>query len=306
MLAGLPDLLASLPTWFLGLLLLPLPLADAGGRDVVVLLREDVPVYARFAERFAAACDCNARRVRLGDDAVEVAGRVRALRPGAVVAVGRSGLRAASGHLADLPLLHALVVNPSSILPPGAKPLPGAPLDVDPGEALAALTRVAPEVRRVAIVHDPSLTAAAAADAVRAAKKLGLTLDVREVADAGRAAAALDDVTRRADAVLLLPDRTVLRPELLDHLLLLALERRVPVVGIAEKHVRRGALLALSVRPEDVAVEVAGLVEQVLSGERSPTLPRRRLRLHLNLRTAARLGLTVPDEVRKQAVDLIR
>ena len=305
MLPGFPDILASLPPWFL-MLVLPLPVADAGERDVVVLLREGVPVYERFADRFSRACDCNARRVALGDSEAEAATRARSLRPGARVAVGRSGLDAAMRLLPDLPLVHALVVNPDTAGPAGGPPRPGAPLDVDPGEGLAVLRQLAPGVRRVAVVHDPARTASAVADARRAADRLGLTLDVQAVSDAAAAAAALDAATRSADAVLLLPDRTVLAPELLDHLLLQAFERRVPVVGFAEKHVRRGALLALSVSPEDVGVEVAGLVERVLSGERNPGLQRRRLRLHLNLRTAARLGLPVSQSLQRQAADLIR
>ncbi len=306
MIPALTEVVASLPGWFFTLLLLPAPPAEAAGRDVAVLLREEVPVYRRFADRFVRTCECSARRVALGTDPAAAAAEVRSLRPAAVVAVGRSGLQAASRHLTDLPLIHALVVNPHLVVPEGAPPPPGAPLDVDPAESLALLAELAPQARRVAVVHDPSLTAPAAAAAARAATRLGLTLDVRTATDAAGALRAVGEVLPAADAVLLLPDRTVLRPEILDHLLLQALERRVPVMGLSERHVRRGALFSLSVAPEDVAVEAATLIEGLLAGESRPPPGRRRLRLHLNLRTAGRLGLQVPDTVRHRAAGVVR
>ncbi len=301
---GLTGAFVALRGWLLALMVMPAGVVDAGGRDVAVLVRREVPVYQRFAERFAEACDCSARLVEAGGDPDAAADAVRALRPGAVVAVGRSGLRLAVDKLADLPLIHALALNPQTLLPPTLSATPGAPLNVSPAESLALLRRLSPRVRTVAVVHDRSQTRVD--DAHRAARELGLELQVHEVEDAAGAFRAADKALKTADAVLLVPDRTALRPEVLDHVLLRGLERRVPVVGFAAKHVRRGALLALSVTPEQVAVEAARLAEQRLSGVLAPTLGRRRLNLSLNLRTAARLGLQVPDDLQRRADDLIR
>lgn len=304
MIDGFTGAFAVLRGWLLALMVMPAGPVDAGGRDVAVLVRREVPVYERFAERFSQACDCSARIVDAAGDPDAVADAVRALRPGAVVAVGRSGLRLAVDKLADLPLIHALTLNPQTLLPPALSATPGAALNVSPAESLALLRQLAPRARTVAVVHDPRRTQVA--DAQRAARELGLDLQVRAVEDVGGALRAMDQALATADAVLLVPDRTALRPEVLDHVLLRGLERRIPVVGFAGKHVRRGALLALSVTPEQVAVEAARLAEQRLAGVVAPTLGRRRLKLSLNLRTAARLGLAVPDELRRRADELIR
>lgn len=304
MIDGLTGAFAALRGFMLMLLVMPAGPVDAGGRDVAVLVRREVPVYERFAQQFAQACDCSARVMDVGGAPDQVADAVRALRPGAVVAVGRSGLRLAVDKLADLPLIHALVLNPESLLPPGLSASPGAPLNVSPAESLGLLRKLAPRVRTVAVVHDPSQSRVD--DAERAARELGLELQVRRVEDAVGALRAMDEALGSADAILLIPDRTALRSEVLDHVLLRGLERRVPVVGFAAKHVRRGALLALAVTPEQVAIEAARLAEQRLAGVVAPQLGRRRLALSLNLRTAARLGLQVPDELRRRADDLIR
>ena len=304
MIDGFSGAFMALRGWFLALLIMPAGPVDAGGRDVAVLVRKQVPVYERFADRFAQACDCSARLIDISGDPNDVADAVRALRPGAVVAVGRSGLRLAVERLADLPLIHALVLNPQTLLPSGLSATPGAPLNVSPAESLALLRRIAPRVRTVAVVHDPRRTRVDGA--ARAARDLGLSLVVTPVEDVSGALKAVDDALETADAILLVPDRTALRPEVLDHVLLRGLERRVPVVGFAAKHVRRGALLALSVTPEQVAVEAARLAERRLAGELAPVLGRRRLNLSLNLRTAARLGLQVPEDLRQRADDLVR
>ena len=294
----------ALRGWFLALMVMPAPLADAGGRDVAVVVRADVPVYGRFAERFQAACDCAARVVALQGDPNRVADEVRAMRPGAVLAVGRSGLRLVAGRLGDLPLVHALTLNPQTLLPPGLGGAPGAPLNVASGPSLALLKRISPRIQRVAVVHDPRRTSVA--EAARAARDLGMELEAFAVSDVSGALQAARKAMAGADAVLLLPDRTALVPEVLDHILLQGLERRIPVIGFADKHVRRGALLARSATPDQVALEAARLVERVLAGDRRPTLGPRDLSLALNLRTAARLGLTVPDDVRRGAHLLVR
>ena len=299
-------LVLSLRSWFLALLLLPTPPAGAGGRDVAVLVRGDVPVYARFAERFRRACDCSARRVELGSDPGAAAEAVRALMPGAVVAVGRSGLRAARTHLPDVPVVHAMVVNPWSVAGSAGRVGPGVPVNVDPEESLAVLQQLVPGARTVVVVSDPAVTGPGAQAADRAARRLGLTLDVRRVHDVAAAPKALEGALPTADAVLLLPDRTVLRPEFLDHLLLRCLEHRIPVIGLSALHVRRGALFALAVTPDDVAVDTARVVERLLGGERAPVLDRRRLSLHLNQRTADRLGLVLPEAVLRRAATVVR
>jgi putative ABC transport system substrate-binding protein len=293
---------------FLALMLLPVGPAGAGPRDVAVLVRFEVPVYARFADRFARACDCRVRIIRLGDDPAAAAREVRAAEPGAVMAVGRSGLRAAIDHLGDLPLVHGMVVNPWTVMPRGHAGAASAPLNISPSHALTVLRRLSPGVRKVGVIHDPSLTGPAAAEARRAATAMGMALEVREAGDVAAALKAVDELLTISDAILLLPDRTVGRPEVIDHLLLKSLEQRVPVVGLAEKHVRRGALFALSITVDDLAVEAARLAERVLAGERPPGKDpmRRKTTLHLNLRTADRLGLTVPPDVRREAAVLLR
>jgi putative ABC transport system substrate-binding protein len=110
------------------------------------------------------------------------------------------------------------------------------------------------------------------------------------------------------DALWILPDLTVLAPEVVQYMLLFSFRNRIPLLGLSENQARMGALLGLSFESgRDIGVQVVELANEVLSGKSADKIPfttARKVKLTVNLKTAAKLGLQVPKEILERA-DLV-
>jgi putative ABC transport system substrate-binding protein len=103
-----------------------------------------------------------------------------------------------------------------------------------------------------------------------------------------------------ADALLLVPDSTVLTTESIGYILETSLARRVPVIGFSPEFTRLGALLSLSVAYGEVGRETGVLAKRILDGDRklpAKPIPVERLKVTVNLKTARFLGIEFPKEV---------
>jgi len=102
------------------------------------------------------------------------------------------------------------------------------------------------------------------------------------------------------DALLLIPDSTVLTTESIGFILETSLARRVPVIGFSPEFTRLGALLSLSVSYGEVGRETGLLAKRILDGDRklpAKPLPIERLKITVNLKTARFLGIEFPKDV---------
>ena len=102
------------------------------------------------------------------------------------------------------------------------------------------------------------------------------------------------------DALLLMPDATVLTNESIGYILETSLARRVPVIGFSPEFTRLGALLSVSVSYGEVGRETGVLAKRILEGDRklpAKPIPIERLKITVNLKTARFLGIEFPKEV---------
>ncbi|MBI5015513.1 MAG: hypothetical protein HZB55_08470 [Deltaproteobacteria bacterium] len=210
-----------------------------------------------------------------------------------VVALGREAIDAALRLPPSIPVIYDL-----TIVPPGRarRNTTGSYMATPVSEYLDLLRKYLPTLRRVAAIGSPELLAALGADRFP-------QLSAYPAAD------SFDLVTRLrslngTDALLLLPDTATLTPTALEELYLFSFRRKVPLLGIAEKHVKQGALLALVFDPTRVGRQIGELATAALAGAdlaRIPPSPARHFDLFLNTATARALGVTLPDELLKRA-----
>lgn len=103
-----------------------------------------------------------------------------------------------------------------------------------------------------------------------------------------------------ADAVLLLPDSSLLTATAMEEAFLLSFRRKIPLLGIAEWQVRDGALLALVVDTVHQGRLIGESASKALKGgqigQPQPSPPRQ-FELFLNLETARKMGIKIPDEL---------
>ncbi len=107
-----------------------------------------------------------------------------------------------------------------------------------------------------------------------------------------------------ADAILLMPDASLLTETAMEEAYLLSFRRGIPLIGISERQVKEGALLALVVDTVNVGRLIGEYATKAIKGINVgllPPSPPKRFELYLNTDTARKMGIHIPDEMVRMA-----
>jgi putative ABC transport system substrate-binding protein len=244
-------------------------------------------------------------------NAAGVLARVHRADPILVVTVGSLATGAVMADSWNVPLVFSMVLYPaqSGFASTGGRRVTGASLDLPLDLQFGMLHRLLPAARRLGVLYNAAETGPIVEEARAAAAHHGFVLDGVQVDRPPAAVGALSDLLERVDAVWTVADSHVFTPQTTSALILAALRRRIPMIGLSTVHVRTGALAAFSCDYADVGAQAGELALRVLRGENAatiaPTSPRK-VTIALNLRTAQHLAIAVPAEVERQAGEVIR
>src|SRR5574337_1632699 len=231
-------------------------------------------------------------------------------RPDLILAIGIWALQIVVEEIQDIPVVFAMVLNPTTVIGPEARNITGASMNVPIGQQLALLKKVSPQIRRIGVIYDPSKTGFLVRQAERLTKDLGLRLVTKAITSPKDSFAALDAIQDEIDALWILPDLTVLTSESVQYMLLFSFRHKIPVLGLSENQVRMGALLGLSFESGwDIGSQAAELASGILSGRSVGEIPfttARKVRLTVNLKSAGKLGVHIPKEILDRADAVIR
>jgi putative ABC transport system substrate-binding protein len=231
-------------------------------------------------------------------------------KPDLILAIGIWALQVAVEEIRDIPVVFAMVLNPTTVIGQEARNITGASMNVPIEQQIALLKKVSPQVRRIGVIYDPSKTGFLVRQAERIARDQGVRLVTKAIASSKDSFAALDAMQGEIDALWILPDLTALAPESVQYMLLFSFRNKIPLLGLSENQARMGALLGLSFESgRDIGSQAAELANGILSGKSAgelPITPARKVRLTVNLKTAGKLGLQIPNEILEQADVLIR
>jgi hypothetical protein len=111
------------------------------------------------------------------------------------------------------------------------------------------------------------------------------------------------------DVLIMTPDARLFRSaELVKHTILWGIKNRIAVVGLSAGYVKNGALLAIEPDYSSLARQTAALagrlMDRGLQQERVRIVVPDRRRISVNLRTARRIGIALPEKILQEA-DLI-
>jgi putative ABC transport system substrate-binding protein len=229
------------------------------------------------------------------------------LKPDLVLAVGVWALRAVVSRPPSAPVVYAMVLNPPSVIRPDAKNITGASLNVPVEQQIWLFKQLG--AKRVGVVFNEAKTGYLVRRAQAVARDEGIELVTREVNAPKDAIGAIESFQDRIDALWLVPDETVLSQAVVQHMLLLSLRRKLPLLGITDRHAQMGALFAMTFASgEDIGRQAGELAEAILSGRAVSDMPyttARKVYLSLNLKTAQKLGLEIPPAIRARATNVI-
>ncbi len=231
-------------------------------------------------------------------------------KPDLILAIGIWALQVVVEEIRDIPVVFAMVLNPTTVIGQEAHNITGASMNVPIEQQIALLKRVSPQVKRIGVIYDPSKTGFLVRQAERIARDQGVRLVTKAIASSKDSFAALDAMQGEIDALWILPDLTVLAPESVQYMLLFSFRNKIPVLGLSENQARMGALLGLSFESaRDIGSQAGELANEILAGRSAEEIPfttARKVRLTVNLKTASKLGLQIPKEIIDQADVVIR
>lgn len=245
----------------------------------------------------------------------DLAAELVSLKVDVILARGTPATRAAKTATETIPVVMATMGDPRAIVASFA--LPGGNITGVTtfsteltAKRIELLRELAPNCRRVALLHNMGNPAAPPEwdETQRAARSLGLAaelLDVRTQGDLGRAFELA--VRNHVDAVLVGADGLV---EMHRHRILdLAAHYRLPAAYHAREFVVAGGLVSYSVNYPELYFRFASFVDRIFKGSKPGDLPVEqptRFELVVNVRTAAALGITIPQSVLLRADEVIR
>ena len=249
---------------------------------------------------------------RIRQYAVELA----ALAPDVILTAGASTVTPLLQVTRTVPIVFTTVVDPvgagfvESLARPGGNATGFMQFEYSlSGKWLELLKQIAPDVRRVAVIRDPAISAGpgqfAAIQAV--APSLGVEVSPVNVRDAGEIGRAIATFARSGNGGLVVT-ASALAVTHRDLIIALAAKHKLPAVYNRRLFVTDGGLIAYGPDSIDLWQRAAGYVDRILKGEKPADLPVQaptKFEMVINLKTAKALGITVPSTLLARADEVI-
>jgi putative tryptophan/tyrosine transport system substrate-binding protein len=232
------------------------------------------------------------------------------IKPDLIFAVGVWALQAIVARPPSAPVVYAMVLNPPSVLGADAKNVTGASMNVPVEQPIRLFKQLGPQVKRIGVIFNRNRTGYLVRQAQAVAREEGLELITREVSSPKDVVAALESLQDGIDALWIVPDETTLSQAVVQQMLLFSYRKRIPLLGLSDRHAQMGALFALSFASgEDIGRQAGELAQAILSGRAPSGVPytnARKVYLTVNLKAAQKLGLEIPPAILARATNVIQ
>lgn len=268
------------------------------GESIVVLLSDDLPAYDVPVAQYQQALANHDIEVfnLLGDKqrALRMAAQINADPPPLLFALGPKAAWIAQHELPDVPMIYAMVFEPSRYgIPPEH---PGVSMSAPPELVLAQMDLMFPDFRRIGILLDEGSTPDWLPEIQVAIERAGYELHLQTLPQQARVRRTISEIREHVDVLWLLPEPRLLTPGVYHALYTEAVRTNLPILGYSETLVRAGALMCLAPDYEDVGRLAAQLSDDMLTGtlsEDAPVVRPEGFRVLLNMDTLDTLGLSI-------------
>ena len=279
---------------------------------------------AAFLEGLAQLGWTDGRNVRieyrwgLGDAANirKYAAELAALAPDVIIASGTAALAPMLQATRTVPIVFVNVADPvgAGFVESLARPGGNATGFMQSEYGLSVkwmelLKQIAPDVTRVAVLRDPTLTVGIGQFAAiqSAAPSVGVEVSAISVRDAAEIDRAVTAFARTANGGLIVTS-SALAVRHRDLIIALAARHKLPTVYYRRYFVASGGLVSYGFVLVDQYRRAAGYVDRILKGEKPADLPVQaptKYELVINLKAAKAIGLEVPATVLVRADEVI-
>ena len=289
-----------------GALLLFTAIAPASHAESIALIKSyDFAPYDAAISGFVNTCSNEITEYNLRGEAGGSSELIRDItlgQPELIVAIGVLAAEFAQQKLGSFPVLYAMVPEPQAYGLTGQN-IAGISLDIPIERQLTVYRSMVKDLKSLGAIYDPQKSGGFILEASKVAEQLGLVLHTREVASRKEVPAALRALLREEsiDALWMIPDDTVVTPESFKFLLLSSFENDLPFLAASDIFVKVGALASLTPDYTDVGRQGCELATALTSGKVSlasvDVVRPAKVNLSINLKTARKIGLSIPEEV---------
>ncbi len=273
----------------------------AGG--IAIIKSHDINPYNQAISGFSETCSNNVTQYNLGGNKArqsQVAEEIHTARPKLVLAVGLLAARMAKDMLRDFPILYVMVSTPKKYGLVGNN-IAGISLNIPVESQFKTYKTLLPGLKTIGVIYDPEKTADLIRDAQTTGKKLGLQIVAVAVSSQKEVPDALRKLVGKVDTLWMIPDETVVTTESFKYFLVTTLENSLPFLAASDIFVEGGALASLNPDYADVGRQSCELAAALLNGQLQLSdldeISPKRVHLSINLKTAKKIGLTLPRSV---------
>jgi putative tryptophan/tyrosine transport system substrate-binding protein len=230
-----------------------------------------------------------------------------------IIAIATPSAQAVVTQTKDIPILFSAVLDPlgAGIITNFEKPggnVSGTSNAVSAEKVMEIADRITPNVKTIGTVYNPSESNAAWV--IKSLKeyvaKKNLKLIEAPVTGSNEVQQAAASLVGKVDAIFVPNDNTVATA--MQSVSQIAIKAKLPVYVTADSLVRDGGLATNGINYTTLGKETADMAVEVLNGKKIGDIPARtmsKMSIYLNKDTAKAIGITFPEDLLKQAVQVV-
>jgi putative ABC transport system substrate-binding protein len=298
---------------FIFIFVLLLPAQSALAANIAIITRKNILPYDAFVEGYQEAYIKHSLKkhdlkvffadpVNTSQDAA-LGAQVSSFRPDLIIAVGTNSVKIAELCCLNVPLIYSMVIDNRRTADMKKPNQCGISMEPDMHQRLQVLLEFNKSAKRIGAVYNPSESNDQLRELQQAARQKNLMLDAIPVASAKDALPAIEAVVGRVDAFMLLFDKSLFVPQVVEFLFSCSFRSRVPVIGLSEKYTSLGSLFSVQYDVRDLGAEAWDHTAAFLSGDGVCTglqKPTAAPRLFINKKIADKMGILIPAKLSEQ------
>lgn len=272
--------------------------ASAGSR-IFVVQSARLPPYENALDGFKSAIDKSVTRYIVSEHKnKDIEKEIEKSDPAFILAIGYDALKKVK-NIKHIPVIYMMVLNPRDRFMLGDN-VSGIQMVVSPKTQLQYFKKTLPEKSNIGVIYNPDFSNDFMMMAHDSAQEEGITLINIVVKDPVNVPSAVMKARKGIDALWIIPDVTVLTPEIIEFLIIYSIENSIPIFTFSKKYLETGALLSVDVDPREMGKQAAKLALDMLdknTDSRAVDLPAEKGILSINMKIADKLGIQFNQEV---------
>ncbi|MGD8189621.1 ABC transporter substrate binding protein [Brevibacillus ginsengisoli] len=248
------------------------------------------------------------------NNTVTIAQKFASDQDDAVVAITTPSAQAAAKAVTNTPVIFSTVTDPVSaqLVQSMDKPegnITGTSDKVPMEKQLEVIQQMMPSIKKLGVLYTTSeVNSGVQVDELeKAAKAKGIQLVKTGISSQSEVQLATQSLVDQVDAILIPIDNTVVSA--FDGVLMVAEKAKKPVFASDTDTVKRGAVATYGIDYYQMGKQTGHMVAKILKGQKVSNTPVevcKETNLYINETAAAKFGLTVPDQLRKQAKEIFK